>query len=253
MKTNNAFTLWSGPTTSGAVELFPNEIDFRLPDDSDITDNQAFTGAVKHPPVWQSRSGSYWNFPRWNVIPHYDDSYGGLLIFSNSWGAIGIARACEHCDAYGIAEDEFYPEADETIEEIIKEYNFTRETRKIVKMPGEETERPATPADYKDKGELPAGAFVRWETVETPAPEGENVWMENPLFCEAYGFRPNGPNDRDEHKHGIYSRDLNGESMDKLTRKTRERLEISIYCQNQYSDYPFPKWSDYLGDRYQVS
>ena len=250
---NNAFTLWSGPSTSGAVELFPNEIDFRLPDGMDITDNQAFTGAVKHPPVWQSRSGSYWNFPRWNVIPHYDDSYGGLLIFSNSWGAIGIARACEDCDAYGIAEDEFYPEADETIEEIIKDYNFTLRRFRIYRDDSTGEEREETPEDFPGGKLRPGLSLVRWSSEDVPCPEGENVWMENALFQEAYGFRNNDPRTSDVHKHGIYSRDLNGESMDKLTRKTRERLEISIYCQNQYSDYPFPKWSDYLGDRYQVS
>jgi cytochrome c-type biogenesis protein CcmH/NrfF len=41
--------------------------------------------------------------------------------------------------------------------------------------------------------------------------------MDDPCFQEAYGFRPNGPNASDKMRHGIYEKDLNGDSLDELT------------------------------------
>lgn len=252
MKQNNAFTLWTGPRNPDTVELFPNEIDFRLPDGMEITDNQAFTGAVKMAPPWQS--GSYWFFPHVSAVPHYDDGYGGLWYHSNTFGIIGIARAQGEGDAYTIGEDEFFPEADETIEEIVKEYNFTRRRFRIYRDESTGEEREETPEDFPGGKLRPGLSLVRWGSEDIPCLEGaEPVWAENSLFCEAYGFRPNGPNDRDKHKHGIYSKDLNGEGFAELMPAVRERLEISLYCQNQYSDFPFPRWSEYLEGRYQVS
>lgn len=49
-----------------------------------------------------------------------------------------------------------------------------------------------------------------------------------PLFCEAYGFRDNGPNERDKHKHGIYQKDLNGDMLDRLTPELVEALGIEL-------------------------
>lgn len=248
------FTLWTGPRNSATVELFPNEIDFRLPDGMEITDNQAFTGAVKHREPWLSCSGSTWYFPWWDVIQHYDDSCGGLWYHANTFGIIGIARAQSEGDAYAIGEDEFFPEADETIEEIMAEYNFTRRRFRIYRDDSTGKEMEETPEDFPGGKLRPGLSLVRWDHEDIPCPEGaEPVFFDNPLFCEAYGFRNSGPNARDVHKHGIYSKDLNGEGFSELTPADRERMEISVYCRNQYSDYPFPRWSDYLEGRYQVS
>jgi hypothetical protein len=52
--------------------------------------------------------------------------------------------------------------------------------------------------------------------------------MDNAQFQEAYGFRPNGPNGRDTMKHGIYSHDLNGESLDLLTPKLMKHLGLTL-------------------------
>lgn len=38
----------------------------------------------------------------------------------------------------------------------------------------------------------------------------------DPCFQEAYGYRPNGPNATDVHKHGIYEKDLNGNRLDRV-------------------------------------
>lgn len=135
----------------------------------------------------------------------YDDGYGPIFILRDSMGVVGLVRARTWEDAYSIAEDELFPEADETIDEIVKEYGFQREHKKIVR--------------------LPDGMFVRWETVETPDPE---AWADNELFQEAFGFRPNGANATDTQGHGIYAKDLNGESLDVLTPALLEALQMSL-------------------------
>lgn len=154
-------------------------------------------------------------------IPIYDDGYGPVWIFRCSIATLGIVRARSWKDAYSICEDEFFSEADESLEDLIKEYGFKRENVKIVLGP--DGEREATSEDYPN-GKL-AVPFVRWETRETPDPE---AWMENELFQESYGFRPNGANVQDKHGHGIYQRDLNGESLDQLTPELLARLEITL-------------------------
>jgi len=53
-------------------------------------------------------------------------------------------------------------------------------------------------------------------------------WFENELFQEAFGFRNSGPNATDTHKHGIYAKDLNGDSLDILTPKLLAELEITL-------------------------
>jgi hypothetical protein len=132
-----------------------------------ITDEQSFDGA--------SYASGY-------SIQTYDDGFGPLWISRNSIGINGIVRAKTWEDAYSICEDEFFPEADETIEEIVKEYGFKREHKKVVRdANGERFER--YPEDYPN-GKL-AVEFVRWETIETPDPE---AWSENELFQEAFAF-----------------------------------------------------------------
>ena len=66
-------------------------------------------------------------------IHTYDEGFGPLWISRNSIGINGIVRARTWETAYNICEDEFFPEADETMEEIVKEYGFNREHRKVVK------------------------------------------------------------------------------------------------------------------------
>lgn len=123
-------------------------------------------------------------------------------------------------------EDEFFPEAGETIEELAKEYGFTREHLKVIRDASSPTgERFAEPRDYSDNGRLPAGLFLRWETVEMP---DVDAWTENGLFQEGFGFRPNGPNAHDTLNHGIYAKDLNGDSLDSLTPALMAKLGITV-------------------------
>ena len=82
--------------------------------------------------------------------------------------------------------------------------------------------------DYVD-GRLPEHLFLRWHTIETPDPD---AWSENELFCEAFGFRPNGPNAKDKHDHGIYAKDLNGDRLDLLTPELLKELEITLAIKN---------------------
>ena len=189
-----------------------------------ITDDQTLAGAKR---------GDY-------DIPVYDDGFGKLYIHRHSIGISGIVRAQTWEDAYSICEDEFFPEADETIEQIQKEYGFKREHRKVIRsavsIPEAERhaqlgefEKFAELSDYTDNGKLPDGAFIRWETVETP---DTDAWMENELFQEAFGFRPNGPNSKDSINHGIYSKDLNGDSLDLLTPKLCQELDITLQIEN---------------------
>jgi hypothetical protein len=179
-------------------------------------------------------------------IKTYDDGYGKLYIMRDSTGIVGIVRARTWEDAYGICEDEFFPEAEETIEEIVKEYGFKREHVKIIHPAYEKAvyinsndkfwidyskEKPAEMSDYVlTGGMLLEGQFVRWETKETPDLE---AWADNELFQEAFGFRPNGPNTSDTQKHGIYARDLNGELLDMLTEKMVTNLGILIITEGE--------------------
>lgn len=183
-----------------------------------ITDSQSLVSA--------SRNGY--------AIPVYDDGFGELYIHRDSMGISGIVRAQSWEDAYGICEDEFFPEASETMDEIRAEYNVRREHMKIVRQP-DGFERPAERRDY-DGGKLAGVEFARWETRETPVHDDCMAFTENALFNEAFGFRPNGPRagknengePRDPIGHGIYAKDLNGDSLELLTAELAERLEIQL-------------------------
>lgn len=137
-------------------------------------------------------------------IPVYDDGFGPLYIHRDSMGISGIVRARTWEDAYSICEDEFFPEARETLEDLVKDYGFRREYKKVLDE---------------------SGQFVSWETVETPGPD---AWSDNELFCEAFGFRPNGPNATDTLNHGIYVKDLNGDFLERLTPDLLEQLGIEL-------------------------
>jgi len=174
-----------------------------------ITDEQSLVSA-------SSRFG--------HSIPVYDDGFGSLFIHRDSMGVSGIVRAQTWEDAYGICEDEFFPSASETWEELVKEYGKTREHVKIIRRDG--IERDCQLSDYP----LAAGEFVRWETRET-TPETEEERNEavssNALFCEAFGFRPSGRNSM-EGDTGIYSKDMNGDCLELLTPELLEALEITL-------------------------
>lgn len=174
-----------------------------------ISDNQALIGAKYSPSGYE--------------ISTYDDGFGPLWISRNSLGINGIVRAKTWEDAYSICEDEFFPEADETIEQIQKEYGFKREHVKIVN--DGHCLRDATNEDYGDKGLKEGISFVEWHTRETPEPDS---WPDNELFQEAFGFRPNGPNVRDKLNRGIYSKDLNGDSLDPLTPQMLYDIGITL-------------------------
>ncbi len=160
-----------------------------------------------------------------NALKVYDDGFGPLFVHRDSMGISGIVRSQTWEDAYSICEDEFFPEADETIEELRKEYGFKRENVKWIKRKSDGAEIEARAEHYP----LDANGFEfsRWETRETPC-EDENGWTDNELFQEAFGFRPNGANSRDALKHGIYAKDLNGDSLDLLTPELLARLEITL-------------------------
>ena len=49
-------------------------------------------------------------------------------------------------------------------------------------------------------------------------------------FQLSFGFRPNGPNVRDEQKHGIYSKDLNGDCLELLTPEMVKDIGITLEC-----------------------
>lgn len=144
-------------------------------------------------------------------IQTYDDGFGPLYILRNSMGVVGIIRAQTWEDAYSIAEDEMFPDCDLTMDEIVKEYGFKHDTFKVIRD-SNGVERRDELSDYPF--ENTECSFVRWETIETPDPE---AWHENELFCEAYGFRPNGARSAENPMSFLYAKDLNGESLDLLT------------------------------------
>ncbi len=160
-------------------------------------------------------------------IPIYDDGYGPLWLSRNSIGINGIVRAKTWEDAYSICQDEFFPEATETIEELIKEYGFRRRHVKIVN--DGKGDRQVSDSDYQDGKLIKGIEFIRWDTIETP---DADAWSENSLFQENFGMRPNGPNKKDTLNHGIYSKDLNGDYLEELTPSLVERLGITLKLTN---------------------
>lgn len=184
-----------------------------------ITDDQRLVGAV-------NKFGS--------ALPIYDDGFGPLWIHRDSMGISGIVRAQTWSDAYSICEDEFLPECELTMEEIVDQYGFKREHLEMVRHIGQAEEFEARPEHYplKEKGL----EFARWILRESRDPE---AWMENELFQEAYGFRPNGRRskkdgkDRDPIGHGIYAKDLNGELLNLLTSEMLTTFEITLQIEEE--------------------
>lgn len=174
-------------------------------------------------------------------ISTYDDGCGPLWISRNSIGINGIVRAQNWSDAYEICEDEFFPGADETIEELQREYGYREEHFKVVRDDTVTTatehtgvgERFAMPEDYIGGKLNPTLTFLRWESVRTEDP---GALFENLAFNEGYGFRPNGPNRDDTQSHGIYSKDLNGDSLDLLTPELVEHIGIDLQIEGWESE-----------------
>lgn len=156
-------------------------------------------------------------------IPFYDDGYGPLYVHLNQCGNLSfvaaIVRAMSFQDAYEIVEDEFLSEADLSMEEIIKEYGFRRESVRVVQS--NEGEKYLEPGEMPGEGER----FLRWFTRETPDPD---AWPDNELFQESYTFRPNGPKTGDVHRHGIASKDLDGVYLRRVTDADAEEFTIEI-------------------------
>lgn len=137
-------------------------------------------------------------------IPVYDNGFGPIFIVRDSMGVIAFVRAQTLEDAYEICEDEFFPEASETIEDLRRDYGFRVEYRRATDQ---------------------NGAVTGWERIETADPD---AWRENELFCEGFGFRPNGPNKTDVMNHGIYAKDLNGISIERLASDLLLDLRIEL-------------------------
>jgi hypothetical protein len=164
-------------------------------------------------------------------VPTFDDGFGPLWIHRDSMGITGIVRAQTWEDAYAICEDEFMAECGLSVEELRKEYSFRYDH---VKMVGDRMGSiwQATEQDYEDGKLRPGVEFIRWETIKTPT-DDEDAWMENERFQEAYGWRFSGANPTDTMGHGIYSKDLNGDALELLTRDLLERLEITLEITNE--------------------
>jgi hypothetical protein len=177
----------------------------------EITDSQSLIGAF-------SRFG--------HAIPVYDDGFGPLFVHRDSMGISGIVRAQTWEDAYEICEDEFFPEASETVEEMQKEYSTQY-------LSGREL------WDYENP-EKPFHTLTEAEKYNACRAPGKHVpflgeFTEHPCWQEAFGFRPNGRRsvdkdgkDRDPIGHGIYAKDLNGDRLDRLTPELLAELEITL-------------------------
>ena len=66
-------------------------------------------------------------------------------------------------------------------------------------------------------------------------PDGEEKNHEQACWDEAYGFRGNGRKESDGSVSHIYAKDLNGDSLEMLTPKLLEELEITL-------EITGPKW-----------
>jgi hypothetical protein len=112
----------------------------------------------------------------------YDDHFGDLYVYRDAGGLLGIVRAQSWEDAFGICEDEFLSEA----------------------------------PSWEEMASFVLNSDESLPTLENGSPD-YGVLIENESWCESYGFRPSGRNDRDVIGHGIYQRDLNGEQLEALT------------------------------------
>lgn len=156
-------------------------------------------------------------------IPFWDDGFGPLWIHRDSMGIDGVVRAQSWEDAYSCWEDELAPDCDLSEEELVAEYGERRESVRIIRDKKTGEERESVSSDFP----LEPGQFVRWETRVTPDPTFEAV-MDNPCFQESYGFRSSGNPSNPGLSNLIYSKDINGDSLERLTPELAKELGLSI-------------------------
>lgn len=155
------------------------------------------------------------------AIPVYDDGFGALYIHRDSMGISGIVRAQSWEDAYSICEDEFFPEAGETCEEMAKEYATEF-------MSGRELwlhENGNSWDAWQALSEAQKSAAYSGGGKDVPF---AGNFTEHDCWQEAYGFRPNGRNSSDKIGHGIYAKDMNGDSLELLTPELVAALGITL-------------------------
>ncbi len=189
-----------------------------------INDTQRLVGA-------KSRFG--------HKIATYDDGYGPLFIHRDSMGISGIVRAQTWEDAYSICEDEFFPEASETIEEMEKE--FSTEYLSGRELWEHEKGKLLEKWTWQDLSEDGRAAVRSRPGKDVPFDSSNGGFTEHKCWQEQYGFRPNGPRagnwedgrPKDPIGHGIYAKDLNGDSLDLLTQKMIEEWEITLEIESE--------------------
>lgn len=159
-------------------------------------------------------------------LPFYDDGYGPLFIHFNALGIYGIIRARNESDAYEISEDEFMDEASETWEEMEKDYSTEYKSGRELWMHENGNDWEAWKALSGDE----KNAIYRKGGKDVPF-EGEI--SEHPCWQEAFGFRPNGPNQTDKLKHGIYAKDMNCDLLCLLTPEIMERHSIKLSIETE--------------------
>lgn len=150
-------------------------------------------------------------FQHGTPIQTYDDGWGPLFILRDSMGILGIIRAQSWEDAYSIAEDEMFPDADMSWEEMEKGYSTEYKSGRELWMHENGNNWEA----WKALSDAEKEAVFRAPGKDVPF-TGE--LSEHPCWQEAYGFRPNGARSGSTSPMShIYSKDLNGESLDLLT------------------------------------
>jgi hypothetical protein len=122
-------------------------------------------------------------------VQTYDDGYGPLFILRDSMSILGIIRARTWEDAYEIAEDEFFPDADE---------EALDEMERIESLP-----------EGKERDHAQA------------------CWDESYGHRPNWGA-PDGRRTLEGTTSHIYAHDLNGEALDRLTPALMAELGIVL-------------------------
>jgi hypothetical protein len=157
-------------------------------------------------------------------LPIYDDGFGPPWVHRDSMGISGIVRSRTWETAYGICEDEFLPEASETVDEMKEEFA-------TIYMSGRElwdADNPSTPFHTLTESKK---LRVRWLHGRSVPFDGH--FTDHPCWQEAYGFRPSGPSGKDKVGHGIYAKDLNGDWLHKLTPELCRELNITLEIEDE--------------------
>ena len=110
----------SGTSSEDAWAAFDEGISDAIGADLATYDDEAYGIPVLPLRDSQSLVGAKNQFG--HSIPVYDDGFGACYIHRDSMGISGIVRAQTWEDAYEICEDEFFPEASDTVAEMVAEY-----------------------------------------------------------------------------------------------------------------------------------